>query len=230
MNSTRIRWMLVCGTVVTMAFSACKKQNTTTERPPEAATRESDEDSAQPRHPATSAAEPDDDLDGAGHRTPSSSDNKLELTGLTMSVPATWVRQTVQPGPFAAKAAFRIPGDDPSMAGIVRITHYPNMRGKNDLNIQRWLGQVTQPDGSTSSREDAKITTERNGDVSLTVVDLSGNVKSTMRAQPKPNQRMIAAILDHGQGPHFVVITGDVSLLTKHEDEVYGFFRSARPQ
>jgi len=155
----------------------------------------------------------------------------LKLTGLTMTVPEGWVEEKVEASPMGPKAVFKIPTLDPKLDdGAVRITHYPNMKGKekDEMNIARWLGQVSKPDGQPLTRSDAKITTTELGSVRLTVVDMSGSVKMTMRDTAKPDQRMIAAIVDHPQGPHFVVTAGPAASMEKWAAQIDAFLKSAK--
>ena len=157
----------------------------------------------------------------------------IKLTGLTMTVPEGWVEEKFEPTPMGPKAVFKIPKTDPNGEdGTVRITHFANMKGKDkdDMNIDRWIGQVGKPDGQPSTRSDAKITTTEIGSVKLTVVDLSGSVKLTARDTAKPNQRMIAAIVDHPQGPHFVVSAGPAASMEKWVVQIDAFLKSAKPE
>lgn len=161
----------------------------------------------------------------------------LNLTGLTLIVPEGWVEEKVEPSPMGPKAIYRIPKldaagpvDQLAEDGMVRITHFPNMKGKDkdDMNIDRWLGQVSKPDGQPLTRSDAKITITEVGPVRLTVVDMSGSAKMTMRDTAKPNQRMIAAIVDHPQGPHFVVSAGPAASMEKWAAQIDAFLKSAK--
>jgi hypothetical protein len=164
----------------------------------------------------------------AGGDTPKAEGDKLELDGLTLTVPAAWKQHTVETsGPMAPKAVLQIPAEsgDP---GTVRITHYPEMKGKDEMNIARWLGQVNQPDGKPSTKEQAKIENIEQGEVKLTLVDLSGEVKLTMRDQARPGYRMIAAIVNHPKGPHFIVAAGPAELMAKSKDQVLAFVKSAK--
>ena len=129
------------------------------------------------------------------------------------------------------KAVFKIPKTDPNGEdGTVRITHFPDMKGKDkdEMNIDRWLGQVSKPDGQPLTRSDAKITTTEVGQVRITVVDMSGSAKLTMRDTAKPNQRMIAAIVDHPKGPHFVVSAGPAASMEKWAAQIDAFLKSAK--
>lgn len=155
----------------------------------------------------------------------------LKLTGLTLTVPEGWVEEKVEASPMGPKAIYRIPKlDAAGEDGMIRITHFPNMKGKDkdDMNIDRWLGQVTKPDGQPLTRADAKITTTETGPVRLTVVDMSGSAKMTMRDTAKPTQRMIAAIVDHPQGPHFVVTAGPAASMEKWAAQIDAFLKSAK--
>lgn len=152
----------------------------------------------------------------------------LKLEGLTLTVPDGWQRGEIAPGPFAAVAVFQLAqsGADEGSAQV-RITHYPGMKGKDDLNIQRWLGQVVKDDGSPYSLDEANLKISENGNVRIKMIDLTGSVKATMRATPRPNSRMIAAIVDHPDGPHFVVATGGVATMKKWEAAIRLFLKSA---
>ena len=154
--------------------------------------------------------------------------NTLRLTGITMTIPDGWVVQPVKPGPMEAKAAFALPKADGAQAdGSVRITYFPGMKGKDDMNIDRWLGQTARADGTPSKREDAKIEHKTIGNVHLTTVDVSGAVKATRRSTPQAGGRMIAAIVDHPKGPHFVVATGEAATIAKWETAIHDFLQSA---
>ena len=156
---------------------------------------------------------------------------KLVLTGLTMSIPDGWIQETAKPGPMAAKAVFKLSGveGDPT-GGFVRITHFPGMKGMDKQNIDRWISQVRQPNGQPSTRENGKLTVTDQGAVRLTVVDITGSLNTSMGAQTegKPNHRLIAAIVDHPQGPHFVKASGSVACMKKWEASILAFLESAQ--
>jgi len=182
--------------------------------------------SAQHGEPAKPAAEP---VKPAA--TAPASSSELALAGLKMTVPAGWTREETPSTPMGPVAVFKIPKTDPAANdGAVRITHFPNMKGKemDDRNIDRWIGQVAKPDGSPMTRADAKITTSEVGPIKLTVVDLGGSVKMTMRDSAQPAHRMIAAIVDHPKGPHFVVATGPSAAMGKWAAQIDAFLKSAK--
>ena len=233
--------------ILALAFlpvlAACDKQTkpTRSRESPETPTRSSgidagptesvapDRHSLPPGHPpiATSPA--------VAGTTPAeaTSDSILKLTGIAMEVPEGWQSQKFKPGPMAAKAFYLLAGakDDPSGC-TVRVTHFPGMKGMDEQNILRWIRQVRHSDGTPATRDDATITVEEMGAVRITVVDLAGSVSARMNGMAstaeKRNTRLIAAIVDHPQGPHFVRIAGGVGSMARWESSIYAFLRSAR--
>jgi hypothetical protein len=189
-----------------------------TTEPAKPATPPGSEESPKP-------ASPDKPAEGLPKGT---SGSQLRLTGIRFIVPAGWETQQIQPGAMAPKAVYQIPpakaGEEP---GMIRITHYPEMKGKDDSNIDRWIGQVTKPDGAPATRADAKVEKVETGNIRLTTVDVSGTVKMTMRDTAKPDHRMIAAIVDHPKGPHFVVAAGPAASMKTWEADILKFLKSA---
>jgi hypothetical protein len=159
---------------------------------------------------------------------PAGQGGTVELTGLTMTAPASWQRENVQPSPMGPVAVFKIKADAGECE--VRITHYESMKGKDDMNINRWLGMVVMADGQPYTREKAQIKSDTVGDVKLTVVDLPGTVNASMGGPEAaiPDGRMIAAIIDHSRGPHYVRVYGPAKSMTAIEADVQAFLKSAK--
>lgn len=214
--NNKYRLMVITTVGLLSAGLACSKQSgTPTAQPDSPPPTPTSRNEASP----SPAGAPQRAVDG-GHA--------LKLDGLTLTVPEGWQRGEIAPGPFAAVAVFELTktGADEDNAQV-RITHFPGMKGKDDLNIQRWLGQVVRDDGSSYSADDAKVNVREDGNVRIKMIDLQGSVKATMRATPRPNSRMIAAIVDHPKGPHFVVATGGVATMKKWEATIRLFLDSA---
>ena len=132
---------------------------------------------------------------------------------------------------MAPKAGFQVanPGDEAAVCEV-RVTHYREMKGKDEMNIRRWVMQVAKPDGTPSAPKDAAITETDLGDVKLTVVQLDGAIGASMRGggSATPGQRLVAAIVDHPKGPHFVKITGPVKAMEGHKAAINASLRSAK--
>jgi hypothetical protein len=233
--------------LVTMLVGACEKSGGTPQTPkgsdrrqsqPSSAgappSRDSSELAASADPPASRLAEEKPTVSAApeapanGGHASTAAGRAVPLEGITMTVPNHWAAEPAGAGgAMAPKAVYAIPNPDGS-PGSVRITYFPNMKGMDDANIQRWLGQVQRPDGSPATREDGKITVEQIGEVRVTTLDISGSIKPTMRDAAKANQRMIAAIVDHPRGPHFVVVVGEKALMDTEVDGIKAFLASAR--
>lgn len=156
----------------------------------------------------------------------------LLLTGLTMAVPDGW--EMVPPDPslrFSPVAIFKLPpGKKGNDHPRLRITYFPRMKGLDQANIDRWLRQVKGPDGQAFTRDTAAIKTFDIETVHLTIVDVSGTVREGMGRQAKdvPHRRLIAAIVDHPNGPHFIRVSGDVATMKKAEKFILQFLKSAK--
>jgi hypothetical protein len=93
--------------------------------------------------------------------------------------------------------------------------------GTVDQNIQRWLGQFTQPDGSRTA-ERAKIKEMKLGDNLAHYVDVSGTYRDqagpAAPAVMRNDYRLLGAILptkDYGQ--YFFKFYGPRRTITQHE-------------
>lgn len=192
-------------------------------------------------HPDTGQAHggaPDDAAvaDDGGSADSSADDSqaaRLEHAGLILTPDPAWTPATFEPGSMAPVAVYALPAESAEVEPVeVRITHFPGMKGPqmDQMNIDRWVKSVRRPDGEAATVEDAKITKSENGNVRLTIVDITGGVMPMMgEAVPAelPEQRLIAAIVDHPQGPHFVKVLGPVPTMAKWEDRILAFLHSA---
>ncbi|RJP40650.1 MAG: hypothetical protein C4547_02255 [Phycisphaerales bacterium] len=159
-------------------------------------------------------------------------DSVLTLPGVKLAVPEGWVSRPATPGGMGPVAVFELPGSDGAGAAEVRITHFPNMKGMDQMNIDRWLGQVQTAEGQPISREDADISVDSRDGVTLTVVDVSGSVPSSGAMVDAgggriEDGRMIAAIIDHDLGPHYVKVLGPAATMGRWSDSILAFIHSA---
>jgi hypothetical protein len=105
------------------------------------------------------------------------------------------------------KATYRVPAapgdaDDGEMA----VFYFRGEGGGTEANIQRWIGQF--PDAKP---EDAKRSQRTVGGLKQTIVELEGTYSSGMPGSPptpKPQYRLIGAVVETSAGPHFFKLTG----------------------
>ena len=221
----------LCASVV-LATLACSGCDDTRDNAADTTTPQASPAVSSAPRPATPTTMPPSPPAQTASSTPQLADDQtLTLTGLTFTVPKDWTVEPIKPGPFAAKAAFRIPGVGSEGPCAVRITHYPGMKGKDDMNISRWASQFRGPDGKPLTRDSGEISKRdvADGKIRVTMVQFTGSMASGMSGSgpTQPDQRLVAAIVDHARGPHFVKVSGSVESMKKANDSIVAFMHSA---
>lgn len=184
-----------------------------------------DDKQPPPGHPAPPAKAP------AGSAPAKFEGKTVTLVGIAFTAPEGWAWEPVDPTPMGPVAVFKLPrAEGEPEDGSLRITHYPSMKGKDDMNIDRWLKMVRQADGKPHTRETAKLTVTEQGPIKITVIDMSGTVDNSMAGggAASPGTRMIAAIVDHPKGPHYIRVTGTLKTVEKWQTQVDAFIKSAK--
>ncbi len=138
---------------------------------------------------------------------------------MKFTAPAGWKEE---PPASMRVAQYRIPraaGDEED--GLVAVSTFPSMRGRTQMNIDRWISQFSQPDGRPS-KDASRVTTFEVAGMPVTVLSISGTYDG------RPNYRMFAAILDTPDGPWFVKMTGPAKTIGEQEAQFDAFVKSAR--
>jgi len=130
--------------------------------------------------------------------------------GLKWQAPEGW---SVQPPRPMRAATYTVPASagDPESGEIAVFYFGPNEGGGVQANIDRWVGQMKQPDGSSSATK-AKVE-KIQGVVPVTMLDLTGTYLSSSGpmmqvSAEKPGFRMMGAIIEGTQGAVFFKFTG----------------------
>jgi hypothetical protein len=155
------------------------------------------------------------------------------LTGaaLKFDAPQGWVAKA--PGSSMRVAEFTLPkvaGDAEDAA--LAIFFFGGQGGSVQANLDRWIGQMTQPDGRPS-KDLAKTTKISPRGLPITLVDVSGTYVaevspgSTERFN-KPGFRLRAAVVETKEGPYFVKLTGPEKTVARWDDAFMGFLKSLR--
>jgi hypothetical protein len=144
----------------------------------------------------------------------------VSVAGITYTVPAGW--KNVPTASSMRIAQFAIPraGGDTQATELV-VYYFGGSGGTVDANIERWLGQMQQPDGRPS-REVARHDARTINGLKVTVVDVSGTYIAEMTPGAKerhnsPNFRMRAAVIETDNGPYFVKLTGPANTVRSAE-------------
>jgi hypothetical protein len=118
--------------------------------------------------------------------------------------------------------------EDASLA----VFYFGGQGGTVQANLDRWIGQMTQPDGR-ASRDVARTTRLSPRGLPITLVDLSGTYVaevspgSTERFN-KPGFRLRAAVIETKEGPYFVKLTGPEKTVARWDDAFMTFLKSLR--
>jgi hypothetical protein len=144
-------------------------------------------------------------------------------------VPSEWTVQT----PTSSMRKFqyglsKVAGDGED-GELVVFYFGPGQGGSVEANIERWIGQISQPDGS-SSKDKAKTNKKEIGGMPVTLVDVSGTYSAGMMSNAPPRQgyRMLAAVAETTEGPWFFKLTGPEKTISKWSssfDQFIGSFK-----
>jgi hypothetical protein len=98
-------------------------------------------------------------------------------------------------------------------------------------NLDRWVGQMEQPDGRPSKAVASTETLTVNG-MKVTALDVSGKYVAEMAPGSatrlnKPGFRLKAAVVETAGGPYFVKLTGPAKTVEQWNAAFTGFLRSA---
>jgi hypothetical protein len=180
--------------------------------------------SAPPSAPASSSPTPPAASQG-------SSSNEKSFGPIKAKVPAEWIEQT--PSSAMRKAQYALPkaqGD--SEDGELTVFYFGlGQGGSVEANIDRWIGQISQPNGS-SSKDKAKIVKKEVLGLPVTQVDVGGTYSAGMMSPgpPRPGYRLMGAVVETPEGPWFFKLVGPEKTIAKWApsfDFFVGSFRKA---
>jgi hypothetical protein len=150
--------------------------------------------------------------------------------GLTFTAPKDW---TVVPSSSSMRVAQyalpRAPGDGEDAELIVY--YFGGSGGSVDANLDRWMGQMEQPDGRPSKAA-AKTSSSTINGMKVTVLDVAGRyIAETAPGSGtrlnKPGYRMKAAVVETPKGPYFVKLTGPAKTIERWGTAFDAFLKTA---
>jgi len=151
---------------------------------------------------------------------------------LKFDAPAGWASRTPSSTMRVAEWALpKVNGDNED--AILTVYFFgATMGGNAQANIDRWVGQMSQPDGR-ASKDVAKISTMTVHDLKVTLVDVTGTYVAEVTPGSadhfnKPGFRQCAALIETPGGPYFVKLTGPEKTVAKWQDSFNAFMKSLR--
>lgn len=151
---------------------------------------------------------------------------------LKYTVPAGWTSKppasTMRVAEFVLPKA---PGDKDD-ASLVVYFFGASGGGGVQANIDRWVGQMAQPDGRRST-DLAKTSTMTVNGLTVSAVDVSGTYVAEMSPGSTehfdyPGWRLRAAVVQTTGGPYYIKLTGPANTVAKWNTAFGAFLKSLK--
>jgi hypothetical protein len=151
---------------------------------------------------------------------------------LKFDPPAGWLAKPSSSTMRVAEFALPKVAGDAEDASLIVYFFGSSQGGSVQANLDRWIGQLAQPDGR-ASKDVAKTTTLDSHGLKISVVDVSGTYIAEMtpgstERMNKPGFRQLAAVIDTPGGPYFAKLVGPAKTVAKWEASYQAFLKSVR--
>ncbi|HKY45966.1 MAG TPA: hypothetical protein VJM50_22940 [Pyrinomonadaceae bacterium] len=153
-----------------------------------------------------------------------------QQTSLKFRVPAGWVEEERTSSMRVAQ--YRLPRAEGDTEDAQLVLYYfgQGQGGTTAANIERWVGQIKQEDGSASKDKAKEENFEANG-LKVATVDVSGTyIAETTPGSGtllnKPGYRLRAAVVETPKGSYFVKLVGPAKTVTHWNDSFLSYLKS----
>jgi len=151
--------------------------------------------------------------------------------GLTFTAPSEW--KTVATSSSMRVAQYALPraaGD--LQDGELVVYYFGGSGGTVEANIERWVGQMQQPDGRPSTAVAKRQSRTING-LKVTLVDVPGTYVAEMtpgsaQRHNSPGFHLRAAVIETSNGPYFIKLTGPAKTVAASEKAFESFLASVK--
>jgi len=149
---------------------------------------------------------------------------------LHFKAPDGW---TTEPASSSMRVAqYKLPKveGDKEDASLVLYYFGATQGGTAQANIDRWISQMQQPDGS-SSKDKAKTDTMTVNGLKVATVDVTGTYTAEMAPGSKTfhnddNYRLRAAVVETTKGNYFVKLTGPAKTIARLDQSYTDYLKS----
>ena len=149
---------------------------------------------------------------------------------LHYKVPDGWVAG--QPSSKMRVAQFKLPKADGDNEDVELVLYYfgANQGGTAEANIDRWISQIQQADGSSSKDKSKTESLTVNG-LKITTVDVSGRYTAEMapgsgKFYDNANYRLRAAVIETAKGNYFLKLVGPAKTVGRWEQSFTDYLKS----
>jgi len=168
---------------------------------------------------------------GAANPVGNLPEGPVSMGALVGNLPSGWTSRPPSSSMRVAEFGFGAASGD-SEGGVVAVTTFgAGQGGSVDANIDRWMKQF-QPPAGTSAKDAAHVDHLKAGNMNITLLDTSGTMlPSGMPGgspTPKPNWRMLGAIVETPSGMYFFKATGPQNTMGENRDKMVKFLTSLK--
>ena len=149
---------------------------------------------------------------------------------LHYKVPDGWV--IGQPSSKMRVAQFKLPKADGDNEDGELVLYYfgANQGGTAEANIDRWISQIQQADGSSSKDKSKTESLTVNG-LKITTVDVAGRYTAEMapgsgKFYDNANYRLRAAVIETTKGNYFLKLVGPAKTVGRWEQSFTDYLKS----
>ena len=154
-----------------------------------------------------------------------------QTSALKFGEPKGWVVKP--PASRMRLGEFTLPkADGDAEDAQLGIFYFGGGGGSVQANLDRWIAQMSQPDGR-ASKDLAKTTKLAATGLAITLVDVPGT--SVAETSPgaserfnKPGFRLRAAVVEGKGGPYFVKLTGPAKTVARWDESFLAFLKGLR--
>jgi hypothetical protein len=156
--------------------------------------------------------------------TPSATSTQATNGNVTFTAPDGWVVEKTTSNMRVAQYKLPKADGDSEDASLVLYYFGQGQGGATQANIDRWISQMHQPDGS-DSKDRAKSESLTVNGLKVTMVDVTGTYSAEMSPgsgdfASKPSYRLRAAVVETPKGSYFAKLTGPEKTIT-HWDQAF---------
>jgi hypothetical protein len=151
---------------------------------------------------------------------------------LKFDAPPDWVSKAPSSSMRVAEWSLPKAAGDAEDAILTLYFFGASQGGNVQANLDRWIGQMAQPDGR-QSKDVAKTSSLTSHGLKVTFVDVTGTYVAEVTPGStehfnKPGFRQCAAVVETPGGPYFVKLTGPEKTVAKWQDSYTAFLKSLR--
>ncbi len=150
--------------------------------------------------------------------------------GLNFKAPEGWMTEKASSSMRVAQYKLPKAEGDKEDASLVLYYFGATQGGTAQANIDRWISQMQQPDGSDSKSKAKSETMTVNG-LKITTVDVTGTYTAEMAPgsgtfHNDENYRLRAAVVETPKGNYFVKLAGPAKTIARWDQSYMDYLKS----